>query len=103
MSTARSETAEGLDKKLAVQYYGRWTFIHELLPALRAAKEAKEEAKVMSVYAAGNGSEINVDDLGFKKNTALSVAGSGGTYNDLMSEVSLLPAQHLIIHLLTRR
>ncbi|TFY70830.1 hypothetical protein EVG20_g2170 [Dentipellis fragilis] len=30
-----------------------WSFIHELLPSLRSAKEAGEDVKVLSVYAAG--------------------------------------------------
>ncbi|TDL26766.1 NAD(P)-binding protein [Rickenella mellea] len=86
MSTTRSETEEGIDRKLAVQYYGRWSFIHELLPALRSAKEASEDAKVMSVYSAGHGGDIDVTDLGFKKSYSPSVAASGSTYNDLMCE-----------------
>ncbi|KIJ49756.1 hypothetical protein M422DRAFT_246107 [Sphaerobolus stellatus SS14] len=50
-----SPTAEGLDKKMVLHYYARWKFAHALTPALLAAKEAKEDAKVLSVYAAGSG------------------------------------------------
>jgi NAD(P)-dependent dehydrogenase (short-subunit alcohol dehydrogenase family) len=34
----RTETEEGIDKKLAVHYYARWKFIHDLMPLLRKAK-----------------------------------------------------------------
>lgn len=36
----RDETAEGLDKKLALHYYARWKFINDLMPLLRKAKDA---------------------------------------------------------------
>jgi hypothetical protein len=34
----RSETEEGIDKKLALDYYAWWKFIHDLMPLLRKAK-----------------------------------------------------------------
>jgi NAD(P)-dependent dehydrogenase (short-subunit alcohol dehydrogenase family) len=34
----RSETEEGIDKKLALDYYARWKFIRDLMPLLRKAK-----------------------------------------------------------------
>jgi NAD(P)-dependent dehydrogenase (short-subunit alcohol dehydrogenase family) len=85
----RDETEEGIDKKLAVHYYARWTFISDLLPALKNAKASGEDAKVISVFAAGKGEEIDLEDLGLKKTFSLSKAGSQTpTYNDLMVEVS---------------
>ena len=72
LAAARTLTAEGLDKASAVHYYGRWAFIHELLPALRAARGAHADAKVMSVFSAGRGYS----------------AHDPATYNDLMCEVS---------------
>jgi len=86
MSHGNSETEEGIGKRLAVQYYGRWTFIHELLPALRSARDEHEDVKVMSVYSAGRGGNIDLNDLGCKNSSSLSVANSGSTYNDLMVE-----------------
>ncbi|KAG5638300.1 hypothetical protein H0H81_000825 [Sphagnurus paluster] len=81
----RSETPEGIDRMLAVQYYARWKFVDGLLPALRRAKSAGEDAKVLSVLAAGNGGEINLDDLGLKKTYSFTnVRSAGPTYNDLM-------------------
>jgi hypothetical protein len=89
MSTTRTKTEEGIDKQLAVQYYARWSFIHELLPALRSSAAAKEDAGVISVYGAGYGTDVDLDDLGLKKRSASSVVGPGAAYNDLMCEVSL--------------
>ena len=84
----RDETTEGIDKKLAVHYYARWRFIYDLLPSLERAKEAGEEAKILSVLAAGKGGEIDVDDLGLKKSFSLSSAAMAApTYTDLMMEV----------------
>jgi NAD(P)-dependent dehydrogenase (short-subunit alcohol dehydrogenase family) len=34
----RDETEEGIDKRLALSYYARWTFIHDLMPLLQKAK-----------------------------------------------------------------
>ncbi|KAF8999680.1 hypothetical protein BDQ17DRAFT_1246308 [Cyathus striatus] len=81
------ETADGIDKKLAVHYYGRWKFIHDLLPALKKANEAGEDAKVMSVLGAGHGGKPDLDDLTLKKSYSTSRAASVGCgYNDLMME-----------------
>jgi short-subunit dehydrogenase len=86
----RDETSEGIDKKMALHYYARWRFIHDLLPSLERAKEAGEEAKTMSVLGAGQGGEIDVDDLGLKKGFSVSGAGlATPTYTDLMMEVSI--------------
>ena len=71
----RDETSEGnWPKKLAVHYYARSRFIHDLLPSLERAKEAGEEAKTMSVLGSGKGGEIDVEDLGLKKNFSLTNA-----------------------------
>ncbi|XP_006461475.1 hypothetical protein AGABI2DRAFT_222260 [Agaricus bisporus var. bisporus H97] len=83
----RDETEEGLDTKLALHYYARWKFIQGLLPALNKASEEGESAKVFSVFSPGNGSEIDLNDLGLK--TTFSAIRAGlqmPTYNDLMME-----------------
>jgi len=87
----REETEEGIDKKLAVHYYGRWKFTNDLMPLLRKAKDAGQDAKVFTVLAAGKGGKLDMDDLGLKKTYSLSNAGlTAPTYNDLMMEVSFL-------------
>ncbi|KAJ7238216.1 hypothetical protein C8J57DRAFT_115242 [Mycena rebaudengoi] len=62
------ESEEGLDRRLAVLYYSRWKFIYDLMPGLRAAKAAGEDAKVTSILKAGSGGPIDPDNLGLKKN-----------------------------------
>ncbi|KAJ6537766.1 NAD(P)-binding protein [Mycena capillaripes] len=84
----RDETEEGIDRKLALHYYGRWRFIKDLLPALEAAHQGGEDAKVISVLAAGDGGKIDLDDLGLKKNFSVSnAAAAAPTYNDIMVNV----------------
>jgi NAD(P)-dependent dehydrogenase (short-subunit alcohol dehydrogenase family) len=84
----RDETEEGIDK-LAVHYYARWKFLHDLLPALKKANEAGEKGAVMSVMAAGNGGAIDLQDLALKAGYSVQRAAlSAPTYNDLMLEVS---------------
>ncbi|KAJ7643545.1 hypothetical protein FB45DRAFT_735704, partial [Roridomyces roridus] len=82
----RNETEEGIDRKLAVHYYGRWRFIRELIPALEAAHKAGEDAKVISVLAAKQARGTrNLDDLGLKKHfSVFNAAMAGPTYNDCM-------------------
>ncbi|KAF8188956.1 hypothetical protein BJ912DRAFT_967462 [Pholiota molesta] len=83
----RTETTEGIDRKLAVHYYARWKFLHDLLPGLQRAKDDGEHVAAMSVLAAGKGGAIDVDDLAMKKGFSLSRAALGAsTYNDLMAE-----------------
>ncbi|TRM64246.1 hypothetical protein BD626DRAFT_547418 [Schizophyllum amplum] len=106
-ANGRQETDEGLDRTIAVVYYGRWKFIHGLQDALSAAVAAGEPAKVMSVLAAGEGGPIDLDDLGVKKNYSLmNVTRTDATYNDLMlekfaqlhSEVSFVHAYPGVVH-----
>ncbi|PPR00862.1 hypothetical protein CVT24_000314 [Panaeolus cyanescens] len=95
-------TSEGIDKKLAVHYYARWKFANDLLPALKKAKEAGEEAKVLSVLGAGIGAEADAEDFGLKKEgnyTLSNVALVSATYNDLMMQkLSLLNSSIAFLH-----
>lgn len=49
----RDETSEGMDKKLALNYYARWKFVQDLMPLLEKAKAQGEDARVLTVLAAG--------------------------------------------------
>ncbi|TDL25333.1 NAD(P)-binding protein [Rickenella mellea] len=83
----RSETEEGIDKKLALNHYSRFKFINDLLPLLQKAADAGEDAKAMSVLGAGHAGKIDVNDLGLKKGYGLTAAALGAaTYNDCMVE-----------------
>ncbi|KAF8999686.1 hypothetical protein BDQ17DRAFT_1246371 [Cyathus striatus] len=81
------ETEDGVDKKLAVHYYGRWKFIQGLLPALMKAKEVGEDAKVLTVLSSGRGGKPDLDDLDLKKSYSVSRAAKAAeSYNDFMVE-----------------
>ena len=85
-----ADPEEGLDEKMATLYYSRWVLINELLPLLRKAKDAGEEASVMSVYGAGFALRpVDIDDLGCKKTySGFKAMGQSNAYNDLMVSVS---------------
>ncbi|TEB21237.1 hypothetical protein FA13DRAFT_1742246 [Coprinellus micaceus] len=86
-TSGRDESEEGIDKKLAVHYYARWKFTEELLPALKAAKAQGEDARVLTVLAAGKGGKIDVNDLGLKTGFSLRAAAEQSvTYNDYLVE-----------------
>ncbi|KAE9405839.1 hypothetical protein BT96DRAFT_955108 [Gymnopus androsaceus JB14] len=86
-TSGRNETEEGIDRKLAVHYYSRWMFTKELMNLLENAEEQGEDAKVLSVFSAGKGGAIDVNDLGLKKTFSLkNAAMQVPTYNDLMVE-----------------
>jgi NAD(P)-dependent dehydrogenase (short-subunit alcohol dehydrogenase family) len=88
----RNETEEGIDRKLAVHYYGRWRFVRDLIPSLEEAHKAGEDAKVMSVLAAGHGGAIDLNDLGLKKTFSLpNAATTAPSYNDIMVNVRFSP------------
>ncbi|KAI0675357.1 NAD(P)-binding protein, partial [Trametes maxima] len=83
----RDETEEGIDRRLSLHYYARWKFTYDLVSLLRKAKDADEDAKVLSVLGAGYGGEIDLDDLGMKKSYSIMRAGlTSPTYTDLMME-----------------
>jgi hypothetical protein len=55
---------------------------------LKKAKDDGEDVRVLSVFSAGHGGQIDPDNLGLKKGYSLKAAGdSATTYNDLMIEV----------------
>jgi NAD(P)-dependent dehydrogenase (short-subunit alcohol dehydrogenase family) len=68
----RTETAEGIDRKMALHYYGRQLLIRELLPVL------KDDAKVLIVLdgVRGSPSKLNWEDLDLKSTYGTSSAAS---------------------------
>lgn len=89
----RDETAEGIDRVLATSFYARWRFVQDLLPLLQAAKDAGEDARVISVLAAGNGGAVDLQDLGLVKTyTSVRALFTSPTYNSMMCEVRSLRA-----------
>jgi len=66
----RTETAEGIDRKMALHYYGRQLLIRELLPVL------KDDAKVLIVLdgVRANPAKLNFEDLDLKTTYSTSNA-----------------------------
>ncbi|KAL0957958.1 hypothetical protein HGRIS_000138 [Hohenbuehelia grisea] len=85
--TGRNETVEGIDEKMALNYYARWKFTHDLLPLLRKAADAGEDARVFSLMGAGGGKPVDMGDLGLKRtHTVMGCVSTLATYNDMMME-----------------
>jgi len=81
----RTESSEGIDRKLALHFYGRWKFVFELMPLLEKAKEAGEEARVVTVLHAGSNAKVDWDDIDLKKGYGLAAAANHATTgNDIM-------------------
>jgi hypothetical protein len=65
----RDESAEGIDKRMAINYYSRMRIVLNLLPCLEQAVTEGELARVITVLAAGSEKDIlNPDDLELKHN-----------------------------------
>ncbi|KAJ7918039.1 NAD(P)-binding protein [Mycena leptocephala] len=92
---------EGVDRQMAALYYSKWVFIDGLLPALRAAHEAGEGARVAALHTAGRGGPVDLDDLGLIKGIRRSCPQLA-SYQDLMAEASprttQTPVSRYLIH-----
>ena len=85
----RTETVEGIHRKLALHYYAGWKFIDVLTPLIRKADGAGDERAMIAV-AAGCGEIVDLHDLGLKKNTSIGIAATAcATYDELSIEVRL--------------
>ncbi|CAG8698494.1 12226_t:CDS:2, partial [Acaulospora colombiana] len=81
-------TEEGLDISMALQFYGRFKFFHELLPLVQKAKDAGEDAKMMTILAAAKGSTTDFEDLDVKNKYSLRKSSAHvSTFNDVMVKV----------------
>ena len=45
----REDTEEGIDKRMAVDYYSRWLFIQELMPLLEETLKRASRQKIVTV------------------------------------------------------
>ena len=68
------ETSEGLDRKLATNYYSRMRFTQQLLPLLQSA--SPQLSRVVSVLAPGGEAALNLDNLDLKQNFSLGKAAA---------------------------
>jgi NAD(P)-dependent dehydrogenase (short-subunit alcohol dehydrogenase family) len=90
--TGRVDSEEGIDNRMALTFYSRFEFVDQLLPLLKNAKAAGEDARVLSILAAGNGGPIDFQDLALKKKYTIPLSMTvPATYNDLMVEVRSFP------------
>lgn len=67
----RAETEEGVDRKMAVNYYSRMRFALKLMPLLERASQVNGLARVITVLAAGSEGDVRLDDLELKHNFTL--------------------------------
>ncbi|GLB02736.1 hypothetical protein AtubIFM57258_006200 [Aspergillus tubingensis] len=74
----RTETTEGLDRKLSLHYYARMRFADNLLPLLNQAASSDRLARVVSVFSPGNEGKLIEDDLELRSNYSLSNAAAHG-------------------------
>ncbi|GLA26394.1 hypothetical protein AnigIFM63326_003547 [Aspergillus niger] len=72
-TNGRTETDEGLDKKLNLHYYSRMRFVQNLLPQLlnpghkcRTGDDKTPLSRVVSVLEAGGEAALQLDDLSLK-------------------------------------
>ncbi|KAG8815204.1 hypothetical protein FRC18_001602 [Serendipita sp. 400] len=85
---SRVETADGLDLQMMLRYYSRFKMIEDVVPALENAHALGQDARVMTVLAAGIGLKVPIDDLDLKKwYNYLMVHIVTGVYNDIMVKV----------------
>lgn len=77
-------TAEKIDNKLALHYYGRMLFVEELLPLLRSSPNGGKVLLVLDGVN-GNPSKINWDDMALESTYSISSAANHAiTFTDLI-------------------
>ncbi|CAD6884661.1 unnamed protein product [Tilletia controversa] len=65
-------TEEGIERKLAMNYYARFALAEMLSPNLEKASQANEPARVISILAPGRGGPIDTSDFGLAKEAEIS-------------------------------
>ncbi len=71
LSLTQSISIEGIDKKMAVNYFSRWKIVESLMPLLQKASELKETSRVVSVLGSRENSPafVHPEDIGLKTRT----------------------------------
>ncbi|RAO66491.1 uncharacterized protein BHQ10_002503 [Talaromyces amestolkiae] len=83
----RTETSEGVDKKLSLHYYSRIRFIQNLLPQLGQASSSGGLARVVSVLGPSTEGKMIEDDLDLQRNYSLPRAA---THAVTMTSLSMI-------------
>ncbi len=63
----RKASIEGIDKRLAVNYYSRWRIVDGLIDLVQKAAESKELSRVVSVLHPGIEGFVHPEDIGLRK------------------------------------
>jgi NAD(P)-dependent dehydrogenase (short-subunit alcohol dehydrogenase family) len=87
LTFSRKETEEGNEASLALRVYARFKFFHELLPLVQKAKDAGEDAKMMSILGAGEGGPVDLEDMELTNFSMTRGNAHSGTYTDIMIKV----------------
>lgn len=84
-TAGRTETLEGIDKKMSLHYYGRIQFIRELKDILSATALNGHDVRVMSILSGGVHKPYTIkSDLALERNYSVpNAADAAGFYNDL--------------------
>ncbi|KIM20954.1 hypothetical protein M408DRAFT_81264 [Serendipita vermifera MAFF 305830] len=75
----RDETSEGIDRKMACNFYARFRVAYDLAPLVEKAAERGERTGVMSILSAGKGGQVDLNDLGLVKGFSLKAAHDHAT------------------------
>ncbi|CAN6641384.1 hypothetical protein TRVA0_018S02256 [Trichomonascus vanleenenianus] len=67
----RVETEEGIDAKMAVNYYSRMRITNGLMPLIQAASQKGENTRVVSAHSPGHEGKLIEDDLELKSHSYL--------------------------------
>ncbi|PVG01537.1 NAD(P)-binding protein [Serendipita vermifera] len=83
----REETADGIDRKMSGYFYARFRFIHDLAPLVEKAAEDGEHVAIASIFAAGRGVAVDLNDLGLVKGYGLvAMRRHSATYTDCVMQ-----------------
>ncbi|VVT47277.1 uncharacterized protein SAPINGB_P001631 [Magnusiomyces paraingens] len=89
-SGGRSETEEGIDRKVAVCYYTRWQVVDDLVSLLAKAAEDGESARVITVLGAGREAKaetLDITDFEMKNNySVMRILSDTPAYNTLAAQ-----------------
>ncbi|KAF3933069.1 hypothetical protein ABW20_dc0108375 [Dactylellina cionopaga] len=90
----RDETTEGIDTKLALNFFSRARFIQKLLPTLTTTSSSSPfGSRVISVLSAGQEGQLDLEDFELKTNFSLpNAAKHAGTSNSAIAKY--LARQH---------
>lgn len=85
--STRTETDEGIERRLSINYHSRWRVVNNLGGLLDSAAKRYESARVVSVLEPGYEGPINLDDPDLKHSFSLfNVRRHGIVFNSLAVE-----------------